>query len=78
MRRVIANLPLPLADDLAAAAARLSCSRAEIVCRALEHYLEALEELEDIELATQRLDDPNDETLGWAQVRDKHFAPDAA
>lgn len=56
----------------------LSCSRAEVVRRAAAHYMEALEELEDIALATRRLDDPDDATLDWAQVRDKHLAPDAA
>ena len=75
-QRVTTQLPLQLVDDLRVTATRLSCSRAEIMRRALEHYLEALEELEDIELATQRLDDPDDEILDWDQVRHKHLAPD--
>lgn len=78
MRRVTASLPLPLADDLCAAAARLSCSRAEVARRALAHYLEALEDAEDAAPAARRLDDPDDPTLEWAQVRGKHLAPDAA
>ena len=42
-------------------------SRAEIVRQAIEHYLE---DFQDLSLAAQRLQDPNDPVLDWDDVRD--------
>ena len=76
MRRVAANLPLQLADVLRVATARLPRSRAGVVRRAIALYLEALKDREDAALAVRRVNDPNDATVEWTQVRDKYLAPD--
>ena len=76
MRRAAANPPSRLADKLQVAAARLPCSRAGVVRRAVARHLEALEDREDAALTAKRLDNPNDATLEWTQVRDKYLAPD--
>ena len=76
MRRAAANLSVQPVDDLRVAAARLPRSRAGIVRRMIARYVEALKDREDAALAAKRLDDPNDATLEWAQVRDRYLAPD--
>ena len=57
MNRTAARLPDGLASDLDAMATQLKRSRADIVRRAIERYLD---DLDDLEAAVERLRDPND------------------
>ena len=66
MARIEAIVPDELIAALDAAAARLERSRSELICCAIETYLE---ELEDLEIAEQRLNDPCDEPLDWEAVK---------
>ena len=66
MRRITVDLPDEAVDALDAAANRLKRSRAEIVRRAIEHYLE---DFDDLSVAVERLRDPNDPVLDWDHVR---------
>ena len=67
MSQVTARVPDELVDALDAAAAQLKHSRAEIIRRALERYLE---DFQDLEIAMERLLDPADPVLDWEEVRD--------
>ena len=64
--QITARLPNRVVDALDAAARRLRRSRAEIVRRAVEHYLE---DFDDLAVAVERLRDPSDPVLDWDQVR---------
>ncbi len=66
MARIEASVPDELIAALDAAAARLERSRSELICFAIETYLE---DLEDIEIAVQRSNDPCEEPLDWEEVR---------
>ena len=66
MNQITARLPDAVVDALDAAASRLKRSRAEIVRQAVERYLE---DLDDLSVAIERLQDPNDPVLDWDRVR---------
>ncbi len=66
MTQITARIPDELARDIDAVAARLKRSRAQVVRRALEYYLE---DLEDLRLGLERLQDPADPILDWEDVR---------
>ena len=66
MTQITARIPDELARDIDAVAARLNRSRAQVVRRALEYYLE---DLEDLRLGLERLQDPADAILDWEDVR---------
>ena len=64
--QITVRLPEELAVALDAAAAALKRSRAEIVCQAVEQYLE---DFDDLSVAVERLMDPSDPVLDWDDVR---------
>lgn len=64
--QITARLPNTVVSALDAAARRLRCSRAEMVRRAIERYLE---DFDDLSVAVDRLQDPSDPVLDWDQVR---------
>ncbi len=66
MNQITARLPDAVVDALDAAASRLKRSRAEIVRQAVERYLE---DFDDLSVAIERLQDPNDPVLDWDRVR---------
>ena len=66
MSQVTARLPDEIVEALDAAARRLKRSRAEIIRQAVEHYLE---DFDDLSVAIDRLQDPNDPVLDWDEVR---------
>ena len=66
MGQITTRLPDTVVDALDAAANRLRRSRAEIVRQAVERYLE---DIDDLSVASERLQDPNDPVLDWDQVR---------
>ena len=73
MNRITTQLPDSLADKLNATVARLNCNRSEVVRQAIEFYLE---EIDDVEEATQRLRDAEGPPLNWEQVKRELFASD--
>lgn len=66
MGQITTRLPDRVVDALDAAASRLRRSRAEIVRQAVERYLE---DIDDLSVASERLQDPDDPVLDWDQVR---------
>ena len=66
MSQITARLPDDVVCALDEAASRLKRSRAEIVRQAIERYLE---DFEDLSVAVERLQDPNDPVLDWDQLR---------
>ncbi len=66
MAQVTARLPDDLVAVLDEAARRLGRSRAELIRKALEYYLD---DVEDLRLALERLQDPDDPVLDWEEVR---------
>lgn len=66
MTQITARLPDSVVEALDAAATQLRRSRAEIVRQAIERYLE---DFDDLSVAIERLQDPNDPVLDWDQVR---------
>ena len=66
MSQITARLPDAVVDALDAAASRLQRSRAEIIRQAIERYLE---DFDDLSVAVERLQDPNDPVLDWDRVR---------
>ena len=66
MSQVTARLPDEIVEALDAAARRLKRSRAEIIRQAVERYLE---DFDDLSVAIDRLQDPNDPVLDWDEVR---------
>lgn len=66
MSQISARLPDELVDALDAAAKELKRTRAEIIRRAVERYLE---DFEDLSVAVERLRDPSDPVLDWEEVK---------
>lgn len=66
MDQITARVPDATIQALDAAAAVLRRSRADIVRRALERYLE---DFDDLTVAVERLRDPGDPVLDWDEVR---------
>ena len=66
MGQITTRLPDTVVDALDAAASRLRRSRAEIVRQAVERYLE---DMDDLSVASERLQDPDDPVLDWDQVK---------
>jgi len=66
MGQITTRLPDTVVDALDAVASRLRRSRADIVRQAVERYLE---DIDDLSVASERLQDPNDPVLDWDQVR---------
>ena len=66
MSQITARLPDDVGCALDEAASRLKRSRAEIVRQAIERYLE---DFEDLSVAVERLQDPNDPVLDWDLLR---------
>ncbi len=66
MSQITARLSDDLVALLDAAAARLNRTRAQVVRQAIEYYLE---DLDDLHLALERLQDPSDPVLDWADVK---------
>jgi transposase len=66
MTQITARLPDSLVEEIDRAATRLQRSRAQLVRQAVEYYLE---DLEDLTLGLERLQDPSDPVLDWAEVR---------
>ena len=66
MGQITTRLPDTVVDALDAVASRLRRSRAEIVRQAVERYLE---DIDDLSVASERFQDPNDPVLDWDQVR---------
>ena len=64
--QITARLSNTVVDALDAVAHRLNRSRAELVRRAVERYLE---DFDDLSIAVDRLRDPSDPVLDWDQVR---------
>ena len=73
MNQVTARLPDELAKALDAAAERLQRSRAYLIRQALQRYLE---DLDDLNVALERLRDPSDPALDWADVRSELLGSD--
>jgi len=68
MPQITARLPEELVREIDEAAAQLKRSRAQLVRQAIEYYLD---DLEDLKLGLDRLQDPADPIVDWAQVRDE-------
>ena len=66
MTRITATLPDDLVRKIDRVAARLNSSRAKLVEQAVEYYLD---DVEDYQLALDRLNDPTDAVLDWQDVR---------
>ncbi len=66
MGQITARLPDELLGWLDEAASRLNRTRAQVVRQAIEYYLA---DLEDLHLALERLQDPADAVLDWADVK---------
>jgi RHH-type rel operon transcriptional repressor/antitoxin RelB len=66
MPQVTARLPEPLVKEMDSAAKRLGRTRADLIRKAVEYYLD---DLEDLKLGLERLQDPADPVLDWQDVR---------
>ena len=66
MTQITARVPDELAEALDAAAANLQRSRAYLIRQALERYLE---DYNDLSVAVERLQDPDDPNLDWDEVK---------
>ena len=75
MTQITARVSEALARSLDAAAAQVGTSRADVIRRALESYLE---DLEDVSVAMERLRDASDPVLEWDEVRRELPGPDQA
>ena len=73
MSQITARLPAALVEALDTAAATLNRSRAELVRQAVERYLE---DFDDLAVALERLQDPNDPVLDWDQVKGELLGKD--
>ncbi len=73
MAQITARIPDELLAELDEAARALHRSRAEIVRRSIERYLE---DFSDLSEALERLRDPSDPVLDWEQVRRELLAED--
>ena len=72
MARIRIGLPLEQLERLDRGGHLLQSSRAEIVRRVVESYLE---DLDDLAVAVERLRDPGDPVLDWDQVKGGLLAP---
>ena len=75
MTQITARVSEELAAALNAAAAHVGSSRADVIRRALETYLE---DFEDVSVAAARLQDDSDPVLEWDEVRLELLGPDQA
>jgi RHH-type rel operon transcriptional repressor/antitoxin RelB len=75
MPQITARVSDALARELDAAAKRLKRSRADIVRKALEYFLE---DHEDLRQGLGALQDPDDPVLEWSEVRRELLGPDQA
>ena len=66
MAQITARIPDDLIKALDAAASELKRTRAEMVRKAIEHYLD---DYEDLVQAIERLHDPADPVLDWEEVK---------
>lgn len=66
MAKVTARLPDDLVQRVDRAASELNRSRAQLVRRALEYYLD---DFRDLSLALDGLNDPADPVLDWEEVK---------
>ncbi len=66
MSQITARIPDSVVESLDRAAKLLHRSRADIIRQAIEAYIE---DFDDISLSLDRLRDPGDETLDWAEAR---------
>lgn len=66
MPQVSARLPDELVEEMDRAAGRLQRTRAELIRQAVEYFLD---DFEDLQLGLERLQDPSDPILDWADVR---------
>ena len=66
MAQVSARLPDDLVRSIDEAAQKMNRSRAEVIRQAIEYYLD---EVEDLQLALERLQDPADPVLDWDEVK---------
>ena len=66
MTQIATRFSETLVERLDAAACRAKRTRAEVVRQAIEYYLE---DLDDLRLGLERLQDPSDPILDWADVR---------
>jgi len=66
MSQITARLSESLLEKLDEAARRLHRTRAQVVRQAIEYYLD---DLEDLHLGLERLQDPSDAVLDWADVK---------
>jgi RHH-type rel operon transcriptional repressor/antitoxin RelB len=66
MSQITARLSDSLLEELDDAASRLKRTRAQVVRQAIEYYLD---DLQDLHLALERLQDPSDAVLDWADVK---------
>jgi len=73
MTQVTARLPDELVDQIDRAAKQLNRSRAQMVRQAIEYYLD---DFEDLRVAVERLSDPSDPVLDWAEVKRDLFGQD--
>ena len=62
-----------MVDAIDSAASQLRRSRAEVIRLAIEHYLE---DYDDLSMALDRIQDPNDPVLDWEEVRRDLFSSD--
>ncbi|MCK5378036.1 MAG: ribbon-helix-helix protein, CopG family [Acidobacteria bacterium] len=66
MTQVSARLPDELVHSIDSAARRMNRSRAEVIRQAIEYYLD---DVEDLQVALERLQDPADPVLDWDEVK---------
>jgi len=66
MSQITARLPDELVESLDQVAAQLRRTRADIVCQAVEYYLD---DYEDLSRAIEVLRDPADPVLDWKAVK---------
>ena len=72
MTQITARVSEELAAALNAAAEQVGSSRADVIRRALESYLE---DFEDVSVAMERLRDESDPVLEWDEVRRELLGP---
>jgi len=66
MSQITARLPDKMVAAIDHAAQTLQRSRADIIRKSIEHYLE---DFDDLNTAIDRLRDPADEVLDWEQAK---------
>lgn len=66
MVSITVQVPDNLIEALDRAAAELEITRSDLIRQALQRYVE---DVEDFNLAVERLRDPADSTLNWQEVR---------